>query len=333
MLEVCYRLPQIFYVHQDQGKTAVLYPPQTGFVSKAQTGTYLSSQQLKASLSTIFSTSICVWSHHLLVKVSHNSSKESQELWISFSFYWKAFFDCDVNFVVSGETKSLSHSSGNLGQRSSGTGESDQNIAIPDDVVLTIKKIFVKNRISMSDSQIQAKYIVRYCYCCVWKFSLYWQWTALAFSTKQLLLAWLDTKSARPKVQGFEAIVKMRILIWKILCQLLNSVIAQSSFFTLQEETGIPINVKKYGAKDLEDFLSSPCFAFLKVSREPDPFKIDAIQLDVQIKPIALPYIKSELLVSSREFFTGAENGIPTQTLPDGKKFLICAWSSDLNCH
>ena len=87
----------------------------------------------------------------------------------------------------------------------------------------------------------------------------------------------------------------------------------------------MPLNAKRYGAKDLEDLLSSSFFSFLKVSREPDPFRIDAIQLDVQVKPIALPYLKSELVVTSREFFTGAEFGIPTQELPDGKNLLIFA--------
>jgi hypothetical protein len=85
----------------------------------------------------------------------------------------------------------------------------------------------------------------------------------------------------------------------------------------------MPLNVKKYGAKSLEDFLLSSSLSFLKVSRELDPLKVDAIQLDVQVKPIALPYLKSELLVTSNEFFIGAESGIPTQTLPEGKIFFI----------
>ncbi len=43
ILEVCYRLPEIFQVHQDQGKPAMLYPSQSGVVSKAQSGTLLFS--------------------------------------------------------------------------------------------------------------------------------------------------------------------------------------------------------------------------------------------------------------------------------------------------
>lgn len=90
----------------------------------------------------------------------------------------------------------------------------------------------------------------------------------------------------------------------------------------------MPLKVKSYGAKDVEDFLSSPCFSFLKVSRELDPLRRDGVQLDVRVKPNALPYIKAELLVTNSEFFTGSEFGIPTQTLPDGKNCLILY----LNC-
>jgi len=83
-MEVCHRLPEIFYVHQDQGKPAMLYPPQSGIPS-----------------------------------------------------------------------------SGDLGPRSCGTGESDPTITIPDDVVTTIKRIFVKSPINMTSTQVEEKYIVR----------------------------------------------------------------------------------------------------------------------------------------------------------------------------